>query len=484
MVRHYHRDEITVETPLGLVRAFASDGVVRARGMRYATAQRWEPPEPVSSWSTPIDATAFGAQCPQLESLLERTLGLASSVPAASEDCLFLNVAAPACDGGRRPVVVWVHGGAFLSGSGSNPWYDGRALALRGDVVVVTINYRLGVFGFPGASNLGLRDQVAALQVVRQLAPSFGGDPANVTVVGQSAGGASVLALLTMPAARDLFHKAFAASPSTGQIRPRRRADEALAQLLRLAGVGDLRALERVGVDELLALQQRFIADPDARFSGLSPCRDGELVPTGFSEAVAWEPRPLVVGTTLDEMQLFAIAPSEITSDIVAQAYARHYGARADDALEVMRRTHRGATDRVLLAALETEVVLRAPARSVADARAAVGRPTWTYLFTWASRAFGGTLGSCHALDVPFLFDNTDAEGVETFTGPGEDRRAVAGHFADALLGLAHDGDPGWRPYTVEGREYQRIDATCVLDHDLEPELRALDPAADSVSGR
>ena len=216
---------MVVDTPYGSLRGLPDDSGkgVEFRGVRFATAERFKPPVPVTSWFGVYDATSYGAQCPQSSSMLERALGGGSL--AASEDCLSLNVFTPACDDRARPVVVWIHGGAFTTGTGSTPWYHGGALATRGDVVVVTINYRLGVFGFSGRTNCGLRDQVVALQWVQACIASFGGDPAAVTIMGESAGGASVVALMATPGAAGLFHHAVAMSPSLKQLRSGERAE-------------------------------------------------------------------------------------------------------------------------------------------------------------------------------------------------------------------------------------------------------------------
>ena len=201
------------------------------KGIPYATASRFETPSAVTSLGPAendagFDASTYRARCPQLLGGIEQLLG-GSALPA-SEECHHLNVFTPGCDGARRPVLVWMHGGAFVTGNGATPWYHGASLAALGDAVVVTINYRLGVFGFTGRSNLGIADQVAALAWVAEAIGSFGGDPDNVTVFGESAGGASVVALLAAPSARDLFHRAGRDEPLADPaaiIGARRRGD-------------------------------------------------------------------------------------------------------------------------------------------------------------------------------------------------------------------------------------------------------------------
>ena len=210
----------------------------------------------------------------------------------------------PACDGGQRPVLVWIHGGAFVTGAASAPWYDGASMASRGDVVVVTLNYRLGAFGFThlaelggdaASGNLGLLDQVAALQWVQEHAARFGGDPSNVTVFGESAGGASIVALLAVPEAEGLFHRAVVQSASFSQLRSARRATRAARQLLAEAGAAGADDLRALPLDALVAAQQRVLADPLAWFTAFSPVADGVVLPPSRRRAArrgGRQPRP------------------------------------------------------------------------------------------------------------------------------------------------------------------------------------------------
>ena len=194
---------VTISTPLGAIRGLDHGSISVFRGIRYATAERFAPPVRTGAWDGVLDATAPGAQSPQLIGFVERALG-AAALPM-DEQCLFLDVWTPAADDARRPVLVWIHGGGYTSGSGAMPWYDSTNLCNLGDVVVVTINYRLGALGFSGTTNCGLRDQIAALEWVHDQIASFGGDPSRVTVFGESAGGSSAIALMGTAAADGLF---------------------------------------------------------------------------------------------------------------------------------------------------------------------------------------------------------------------------------------------------------------------------------------
>ncbi len=467
---------LLVDTPLGAVRGLRREGVAVFKGIRYATAERFGPPAPVAGWDGELDATTYRPQAPQLPGMLEAALG-GSSLPS-DEDCLSLNVFTPACDGAARPVLVWIHGGAFTTGTGAMPWYDGTELARRGDVVVVTLNYRLGALGFSGRSNAGLRDQVAALGWVREAIASFGGDPARVTIVGESAGGSSVVALMATPAAAGLFHGAFAMSPSITQLRSGERADEALCAFLAEAGAGSLDELRDAPLERVVEAQAAVLRrHRGAGLTDFSPCVDGDLVPRPFLEAAASCPVPLVVGTTRDEMLLFTTFDPALTGldeQRLAELVAARLGERTDEGLARYRAARPGADPLALFGAVQTDEVFRVPARRLAAARAAQGHPTWMYWFTWASPAFHGRLGSCHAMDIPFAFHNLHRPGVSTFTGDGADRAAVADAMSAAVVATARTGRPAWPAYDERSRATMVFDVDSRVVDDPEAELREL----------
>lgn len=464
--------EPTVVTPWGPVVGERRGGSCAFRGIPYASADRFGPPGPPPAWTEPLDATRPRAQSPQVPGALERLLG--NTGIATDEACHHLDVFTPANDDGRRPVLVWIHGGAFVTGGGAMPWYHGAALAEHDDVVVVTINYRLGAFGFTGDTNCGLADQVAALEWVRDTIEAFGGDPGNVTVFGESAGGASVVALLAVPAARPLFARAWAMSPSLTQLRSARRAERARADLLAAAGVDDLAHLARLDTDRLLVAQSALLgAAPDA-ITAFAPTVDGTLVPEPIVAAAAADPRPLVVGTNRDEMHLFtAFDPGNAALDEPAllTQFTRCFGDEATAAVARYRERRPGSSPGQLVSAMQSDEAFRVPARALASARDAA---TWMYWFTWETPAFGGLLGACHGLDIPFAFRNLDRPGVEMFTSSGDDRRLVADEFAGALIRFARSGDPGWPGYDTSTRATCRISTTSHVDDDPEAELREL----------
>ncbi len=470
-----HAEARSALAPCGPVVGRREGSAVVFRGVPYARADRFGPPEPLPPWTEPFDAGRPGAQSPQRAGALERLLG-GTEIPTA-ERCHHLDVYTPGADDTGRPVLVWIHGGAFVNGGGSMPWYHGGALATRGDVVVVSINYRLGAFGFTGTTNCGLADQVAALGWVRRNIAAFGGDPDRVTVFGESAGGASVVALLAVPTARELFTGAWAMSPSLTQLRSPDRAEEARRQLLAAAGVESLDELAGLPVDAVLDAQAAVLADPERAITAFAPTVDGCLVPDAILPAAAADPRPLAMGTMRDEMLLFnAFDPRVASLDGVGlrRAFERRFGARTDEALIAYHEHRPDSPPGVVLSAMQTDEAFRVPVRALADARAAHACPTWVWWFTWATPAFEGRLGACHGLDIPFAFANLDRTGVEMFTGSSDSRDALVDEFSGSLVRFARTGDPGWAPHDEVHRPTRRFDTTCSTEHDPEPGLRRL----------
>lgn len=478
----------TVATAEGRLRGTSGAGVHRFLGIPFATAARFQPPGPAPSWVGERDATVPGPQAPQLPSMLDRFLGTAD-LPV-SEDCLALNVWTPATDGGRRPVLVWIHGGAFTNGAGSSTWFDGTSFGVRGDCVVVTLSYRLGLLGythladiagerFTSSGNLGLLDQVEALRWVHRNISAFGGDPGNVTVFGESAGGSAVLSLLATPAAHGLIHRGIAQSASFTQLRSRDRASEAAWDVLAALELGAAEAerLLELPLDALLDAQRTILAQGPPGFTAFAPTPDGEVLPADVVAAATASPIPLLIGATRDEMHLFTFLDESYAAldreGVVGRARPM-VGDRAEEVVAAYELARPGSTPGQLASSIASDHSFRLPAVRLADARAANGAATWRYSFTWASTAFGGVLGSCHGLDIPFAFHNLHQPQVEVFTGPGEDRDAVADAMHGAWTSFAVSGEPGWawkgdRPTMV-------FDRTSTVVDDPEGDLLALWP--------
>jgi para-nitrobenzyl esterase len=450
--------------------------VTTHRGIRYATAERFEPPVMVSyrPGSTPGDAS--GPICPQVPGMLERLLGMEAA--AMDEDCLFLDVYAPAdaTPASRLPVLVWIHGGAYLNGAGSIAWYDGSRLAARGQVVV-TINYRLGALGFLGGGNWGTLDQICALEWVRDHIVAFGGDAGNVTIFGESAGGSAVLSLMAATAAQGLFHRVWSMSPSINQLRTLERADEWAAAFFAAAEVNGLDEARALPLERLLEAQTAVMAMPNTGYDMFSPAAGGAGLPDDVLGAAATSPIPLSIGTNRDESLLFLAFDPALSGAGEERwvAYLAHqFGEAAAEARAAYEAARPGASTVALIAAVQTDTTFRRPAQRLAEARARVGTPTWMYWFTWASPALGGILGSAHALDIPFAFDNVHAPGAEMMLGEGPELAGLAARFADEIAAFAAGGSASWPAFGLDGRPTLRLDADVEVVHDPEPELRAL----------
>lgn len=442
-------------------------------GIRYATAARFEPPMRV-----PYDPAAtlghVGKMAPQVPGMLEQMLGL--DVSDTDEDCLFLNVWAPAGAQGL-PVLVWIHGGAYQNGAGSVQWYDGSKLSERG-VVVVTINYRLGALGFLGAHNCGTLDQICALEWVQAHIAEFGGDAGNVTIFGESAGGSAVITLMGAPSAEGLFHRVWAMSPSINQVRTLAAAECWQAEYLQAAGVSDFEALRALPIADILAAQAKVAAMPSDHYDMFSPATGGSGLPADAMERAAKNPVPLSVGTNHDESLLFlAFDPtySAATTDQWHQFLGRSVGERAAEVRAAYEAARPDATPLQLIAAVQTDHAFRRPAQRLCEQRAAAGVPSWMYWFTWASPAFGGLLGSAHALDIPFAFDNLHAPGTDMLLGDGSECQAIATRFADEITGFARTGSTSWPAFDMQQRPTFRLAAVTEVVCDPEPSLRALD---------
>ena len=479
----------TVETTSGTLAGTDHAGLLRFAGIPYAAppvgARRFLPPAPPESWTGVRSAEHFGPVVPQLPSPLDAALG--AEPPQQDEaDSLLLNVWTPGLEG-SRPVMVWIHGGAFLNGAGSFPLYDGAHLAATGDVVVVTINYRLGAFGFlhlediagevaSGSGLAGTLDQVAALEWVRDNIAAFGGDPANVTIFGESAGAMSVNTLLGLPAAQGLFHKAIAQSGGANFCREAVDAAVIAKDFLAHAGVATL--------DELQALPTQAILDAQAAMlqSGrldmpFTPVVDGTHLPQQPLEALrdGHGDVPVLIGTTRDEFSLFLMLDMNLFSVDAARVVAEARGVFGEDAealIDTYERNRPGAKGSDLLVAFMTDHIFRIPVIRVAETQAEQGRDAFMYWFTYESQVVD-FLKACHALELPFVFGTLDAGAM--LTGSGDDRQPLSDAMVEAWVRFARTGDPGWPAYDPGTRPVMRFDATeGGLVHDPDGEERRL----------
>lgn len=482
-----------VETEAGRVAGVRLGATVAFLGVPYAAPpvgdRRFRPPAPHAPWAGTRSCAAPGPAAPQPTIVAPPALrALAPVLDHCDEDCLVLNVWAPA-DGERLPVLVWFHGGGYLTGSSTAPVYDGAALAGRG-AVVVTCNYRLGALGFLAhhslandgepLGNWGLLDQLAALRWVRANAAAFGGDPDRVTIFGESSGSRAVLTLLAAePAEPALFHRAVAQSgpPVAASVDEAAAVADALCARL---GVSTPAELRDCPVDRLVAAQGEVASTRrfgDFRFQ---PVVDGVVLAEHPMEAIEHgraRPVPLIVGTTRDEMALMADA---FTKDIEDRTLVEHVAVLVDDADReraadlvarfVTARSRRGepVSPRWVWAAIATELYFRLPAIRVAEAHGRVQAATFAYLFDWPCAADPDRFGACHGIDLPFVFGTHGHEEVRPFSGDGPDAAGLAEVVQRAWVAFAADAAPGpaWPAYEqtkrktmVLGRDARAVDS-------------------------
>jgi len=471
---------IVAQSKQGTVGGTPANGVHMFKGIPYAAPpfdqRRMRPPEPPASWTGTRDCTRFGPTVPKnpyqppFDQLLPEP-----SVPG--EDCLNLNIWTPEIGPAGLPVLVWIHGGAFTNGSGAVPVYDGSAFA-RDGVVCVTINYRLGADGFlflgDGIANVGLLDQVAALAWVRDNIASFGGDPARVTIAGESAGAMSVITLLSMPLAAGLFRRAIAQSGAGQHVLAEGTAARVGGYLAELLSVpAERTAIAAAPLPALLDAQLALSLDlqtnrDPARWAEVAanlmvfePVVDGVTVPAvplhGLAAGAATDV-DLLIGTNTDEQRLFMVptgAMDYVDDAVLGQAVAA-YGL-GPDALPVYRANRPDATAGELLATVSGDWFFRVPALRVAESRPVSA--TWMYEFAWPAPGFDGALGACHALEIGFTFDTLAAAGTSSLTGPNPPQH-LADTMHQAWVSFVATGDPGWDRYTTSGR------ATMVFNSD------------------
>ena len=465
----------TVETANGRVCGFSKDGIFRFNGIPYAKPPvgtlRWRMPEPAETWAGVRDCSRFGPIAPQIQGAAEGLLG--GTAGQKSEDCLYLNIWTPAGDGQKRPVMVWIHGGAFVTGAGSVGTYNGKHMALKGDVVVVTINYRLGAFGFlnladatggilPGTGAEGIADQVAALRWVKANIAAFGGDPDNVTVFGESAGGMSVGALLAAPSAAGLFHKAIPQSGAADIGRAREKSAKIADFLLGKLSVGksDAGKLLDAPWETILEAQKNVLAEPRATGSlPFQPTIDGTVLPKRALESVregSANGVPVMTGTTRDEWKLFTAAQAKLR--LMDTAKLRRYAAGlvGEDRVDDVLAAYPDGSPFERWNAVMTDHSFAIPAIRLAEAQAAHA-PTWLYRFDWRSNFLGGVLGSCHALELGFVFGTYKEKLAAAFFGSGAKADALSGAMIEAWTHFARSGAPArppqWPEYKKDTRD-------------------------------
>ena len=482
------------DTAAGAVRGETLEGgVTRFLGIPYAEPPvgelRFQPPVARAPWTGTRDALDFGATAPQAgpagpDELLPNRVEV-------GDDYLTLNIWTRDADA-SLPVMVFIHGGSFNSGTGSLPLYDGARFA-RDGVVLVTINYRLAADGFfwvgDGVPNIGLLDQVAALEWVRDNIAAFGGDPAQVTVFGESAGAMSVACLMVMPRASGLFGRAILQSGAGVSVISPESARKIATRLAAILGVAPTRVgIASVPVPALLAaaaqLGAEVSAKPFRRLWGdvaknlmvFEPVVDGDIlpgIPEDLVRAGAARDIEVLIGTNTDEANLFFVPGGALKKmpSIVGSVFAWTYGARRPGTVRHYRRNRPESTPGQVASAVLTDGYYRMPALRLAESHP----HAHVYEFAWRSPAFDGELGACHAIELPFVFDNLDDPSLAQLLGDAPPQ-AVATQVHAAWVAFAKTGDPGWGAYTAESRVSMRFGVPSTVTAVDRPDERALWP--------
>ena len=518
------RSVAVTETASGKVRGFVRRGVLTFRGIPYAAPTsgkgRFMPPAQREPWKGIRSSLTYGYVSPQEPRTIWDKDELAFAYQWTDgfqhEDCLRANVWTQGLDDRKRPVMVWLHGGGFSTGSSHEMrTYDGENLARRGDVVVVSLNHRVGVVGFlnlasvggeryAASPNLGMLDIVAALEWVRDNIRNFGGDPGNVTVFGQSGGGGKVTALLAMPRAAGLFHRAVVQSGSMLRMPGPDQTAKLAAAVLKELGIAqaNLDQLHSLPIERIVAAgvtaadavfpppdyTRPFEFERHAELKPWAPTVDGVILPESpfCHGAPAVSARvPLLVGSTRTEMAVgwdwpeFESFTSAELTDLMNKAYGKETTARLLDAL---RRGHPGAKPCDLLAIWHSSGVRRAAIHQALAKATQGAAPVYLYLFAWDTPVLDGRLRSYHCAELPFVFDNTDR--CDEATGGGPSARALAAKVSEAWIRFARLGDPNhgglphWPAFTAATRATMIFDNACAVAND--PDREELDLIAAS----
>lgn len=457
-------NEVIVEIKDGKIKGYSRRGIIKFKGIPYAAPPvgdlRFQLPVSVKPWSDMFDATKYSRVAPQPESNLETMFGRPPE--QSEEECLTLNVWTKEIGEGKRPVMFWIHGGGFITGNGGS--LDGSRLTIRGDVVVVSINYRLGPLGFlyiPGVTaNVGLLDMVKALEWTRDNISRFGGDNKNITIFGESAGGFAVASLLASPSAKGLFQRAITQSGAAHSLGFNASAGKRYYEtLIEELGInqGDIDALKAISFQKIIKAHESISPAGATDFTRTRPLRLGPVVdkktmPIHPLEAVKngyIKDIDLFVGSNKDETRLWNFwnpNADKLKEDGLSKGIkgmmklAGQDETKADDMIEVYRKS--GETPRNIMDAITTDYMFRIPTIQLAEAQSVHQKNTFMYLFSWSNPMNGGKFGAMHALELPFVFGLLGNRAVGVFPKRTEETEALSNNMMDCWINFARTGNP------------------------------------------
>lgn len=487
----------TANTEYGKVAGYIENGIYIYKGIPYAEAERFMPPTKVTKWDGVRSSRSYGPTSPQGKRMGwysdEQAFAFDWNDGYQDEDCLRLNIWTPGINGNqKRPVMVWLHGGGYSAGSGHElPSYDGTNLSRKGDIVVVSLNHRLNVLGFLDLSaygekykesgNVGILDIVAALEWINKNISSFGGDPSNVTIFGQSGGGGKVSTLLATPSAEGLFHKAIIQSGAmlnTMESKWSRRIGTAVARELGLNS-SDIDKIQNIPYQQLLEAGEKAVAEVKVEADkegfktfifGWAPTIDGNILPSQLFYPTPPEQSkniPILVGTTLHEFCTSTYNPSirNITQEQAIEKLKVKYGNRVNEYIEAFKKAYPNYTPKDLF---DVDFIFRPSVVEFSNIMSSFSNaPVYTYLFTWESPVLDGILRSMHCLELPFVFNNVTLHG--NMTGGGSEAIDLGNIMSSAWINFAKTGDPNteglphWEPYNLNNESLMIFDNECEL---------------------